>query len=63
VLALSTDTANYQFGFNPWARPHEHLGLEFEKESVKIQYSTFSALLRLGVVAYIGYLAWRHFSE
>ncbi len=58
VLLLITEGGAYQFGFNPWARPIEHLGLEFEEQSVKLKYSFFSIFIRVAALAYIGYWAW-----
>ena len=62
VLMLTTDSATYQFGFNPWARPYKHLGLELTEERIRLKYSPFSIALRVAVVVYLGYLAWQYFT-
>ena len=59
---LTTDSATYQFGFNPWARPYNHLGLELIEERIRLKYSPFSIALRVAVVVYLGYLAWQYFT-
>ena len=61
VLQLITETGSYQFGFNPWARPIEHLGIEVEEQSVKLKYSAFSIFIRVAALMYIGYWAWSEF--
>ena len=58
VLQLVTQTENYQFGFNPWANPFKHLGIEFETSDIKLGYSTYSMVVRLLLIAYLSYLAW-----
>ena len=63
VLAFSTATTNYQFGFNPWASPQKHIELEIEQQKMRLMYSPFSIVIRAGLVLYLGYLAWRHFVE
>lgn len=63
VLQLITEEGSYQFGFNPWARPIRHLDIEVEERSVKLQYSFFSILVRVAVLAYIGYWVWSEFIQ
>ena len=58
VLQLVTEKGNYQFGFNPWATPFKHLGVEYGQSEIKLGYSKFSIALRILLVAYIGYLVW-----
>lgn len=55
VLHLGTADADYQFGFNPWASPIAHLPLEMEEEPLRLSYSPFSLIIRLGAVAYLIY--------
>ncbi len=56
VLELHTAGKTYQFGFNPWAHPEEHLPLEIERQSVRFGHSVFGFIVR---VALSGYLLWR----
>ena len=58
VLQLVTEKGNFQFGFNPWANPFKHLSIEYEQSEIKLGYSTFSIVVRVLLVAYVGYLAW-----
>ncbi len=60
VLQIITPTGSYQFGFNPWANPFRHLGVEYSESNIELSYSPFSIALRLLVVAYLGYLAWEN---
>ena len=59
VLELQTPGETYQFGFNPWARPERHLPLELERQRMRLGYSPFSVLVRVLLVAYLAWLAWR----
>lgn len=61
VLELHTGGKTYQFGFNPWAHPERHLNLELERQSVRIGHSPFSVLVRVVVVGYVVWQAWRWF--
>lgn len=58
VLQLVTEKGSYQFGFNPWANPFKYLSIEYEKSEIKLVYSTYSIVIRVFLVAYLGYLAW-----
>lgn len=58
VLHLETDEGAFQFGFNPWARPVEHLGIECEEQEVKLGYSRFSIIARTAIVLYLVYWFW-----
>ena len=62
VLQLITESESYQFGFNPWAKPIEHLGIEVEEQSIRLKYSAFSILLRVAIIAYVGYWIWSEFA-
>jgi hypothetical protein len=57
ILQLVTTTGNYQFGFNPWANPFKHIGVEFDTSKIKLGYSTYSIVVRLVLVVYLGYWA------
>lgn len=58
VLKLVTRSGNYQFGFNPWANPFKHLGVEFETSKIKLKHSVYSIVVRLVLIAYLGYWVW-----
>ncbi len=57
VLQLITEDGSYQFGFNPWSNPFEHLGMSYEESEIKLGYSKFSIVVRVLLVVYLGYLA------
>ena len=59
VLEVQTDTGSYQFGFNPWVAVDRHLPFEFERIKASFGYSPLSLALRLVLVAYLVYVAWR----
>ena len=61
VLQLITEEASYQFGFSPWARPIEHLPLEYEQSDVILEYSTYSIVIRILLVLYLAYWIWGKF--
>jgi hypothetical protein len=61
VLMLKTDSATYQLGFNPCAHPYKHIGLDIKDEHIRLDISPFSVAVRIGIVLYVGYLAWQHF--
>lgn len=63
VLQLVTEKGNYQFGFNPWANPFKHLGIEYGQSEIKLGYSTYSIVVRIILVFYIGYLVWEKWSK
>lgn len=58
ILQLVTKNGNYQFGFNPWANPFKHLSIGYEESNIRLGYSTYSIVVRVLLVAYLGYLAW-----
>jgi hypothetical protein len=58
VLQFVTEKGSYQFGFNPWASPFKHLGIKYEQSEIKLGYSTYSVVVRVLLVAYLGYMAW-----
>ncbi|MEX1095281.1 MAG: hypothetical protein WED34_04490 [Planctomycetales bacterium] len=58
VLEIEAKGRIYQFGFNPWARPVKHFPFAVEQQQAKLGWSTFSVLLRLAILAYLGYLLW-----
>ncbi len=60
ILQLMTQKGNYQFGFNPWANPFMHLNIEYTQSKIKLGYSIYSIVVRIFLVAYIGYFAWRN---
>ena len=39
IIHLVTSEKSYQFGFNPWASPANHLQCEFEEKSIRLGYS------------------------
>lgn len=55
ILHLITERGSFQFGFNPWVKAAEHLPLSLEREQVKMQYSSFSMMVRFVLVAYLAY--------
>jgi hypothetical protein len=55
ILALTTESKTWQFGFNPWARVGQHLQFPVRIDRVQLRYSAFSIALRVGVLAYAGY--------
>ncbi len=61
VLQLITEDGSYQFGFNPWAKPVDHLGIEIEEQFVTLKFSFFSTFIRVAILAYIGYWGWLEF--
>lgn len=50
VLKLVTTTESYQFGFNPWSHPTDHLNVPISEQHVGLGYSTFSITLRIVIV-------------
>lgn len=58
VLELQTGERTYQFGFNPWAKPVEHLPIEVEEKRVRLRYSPLSVMVRVAVLMYLAYLLW-----
>lgn len=63
VLQLITADGSYQFGFNPWATPLDHIGIDIEEQKVKLKYSPFSVMLRVAVVVYLVYWLWSEYGK
>lgn len=61
ILKLVTKDASYQFGFNPWAKPIEHLAVEYSEQTVRLGYSPFSIAIRVGILVWLAYEGWRYF--
>lgn len=59
VLAVSTSSCVYQFGFNPWVRLPPGLSFQLRTERVRMHYSRFSIVGRIALVAYILYAVAR----
>jgi hypothetical protein len=54
ILHFTTVNGNYQFGFNPWAKPEKYLiKLNPEQKTVKLKYSKFSIILRITILVYL----------
>ncbi|MEM9627090.1 MAG: hypothetical protein AAGA21_12715 [Pseudomonadota bacterium] len=61
VIHLETTDGYYQFGLSPWASPEAHIALDFEEKETAFKYSTFSILLRLALIPYVGFWVWYEF--
>jgi hypothetical protein len=61
VLAVSTRTRMFQFGFNPWARVAAHLPFAVRRERVRLGHSPISIAARLVLLSWIGWWLWRTF--
>lgn len=61
VLRFELAHQTYQFGFNPWAKPDQHLKVPYREETVKMRYSLFSALVRMFLLVYLAYAIWSFF--
>jgi len=59
VLELTTPEQTYQFGFNPWSRPLEHLPVEVESRKVRLRYSLHGFLSRMMLILFLAYLLWK----
>lgn len=59
VLEIEAGGRVFQFGFNPWANPAKHLPFAVERQEAKLGRSIYSVLLRLAILAYLGYLFWK----
>lgn len=59
VLALSTGTRTFQFGFNPWARVAPHLPFSFRRERVRLRHSPLSIASRAILLIWVAWLLWR----
>ncbi len=58
VLELRADGRTYQFGFNPWARPLEHLPLPVEEREEGMKYSTPLIIMRVTLLICLISLLW-----
>ena len=50
VLRLVTETNSHQLGFNPWAKPTDHMVIPISEEHVRLRYSAFSIGIRVVLV-------------
>ena len=62
MLQITTAEKTFQFGFNPWAKPIDHIDLQYQEYDVTLQHSVFSICLRLGLTALLLYQAWIYFT-
>ncbi|MGI9509704.1 MAG: hypothetical protein ACR2QJ_10205 [Geminicoccaceae bacterium] len=61
VIHFETADGHYQFGFNSWASPEDHIDLEFEEKETAFNYSTFSKVLRLSLILIFRFWVWYNF--
>jgi hypothetical protein len=61
ILAVTAPDGTYQFGFNPWTKIGNHLPFPYRRERVRLQYSTFSSVVRVALFAYVAYLLYQRF--
>jgi hypothetical protein len=61
ILAVTVADGTYQFGLNPWTKIGNHLPFPYRRERVRLQYSTFSSLVRVALIAYVAYLLYQRF--
>ena len=60
ILTVDTDDRTYHFGLNGWGRFWKNeLPFEAKREKGKLGLTWFSIVVRLILVGYIGYIAWR----
>lgn len=62
LLRIKSSGKIYQFGLNWNPFWKKELPFPVKREKGKLKYSTFSLLIRLLVLAYIGYCAWKYFT-
>lgn len=55
LLSIITKEKEFQIGFNPWVNPIQFLPLNINHEEVKMQYSVFSIVYRVVVLAFLLY--------
>ncbi|MCL6416609.1 hypothetical protein MIB92_13195 [Aestuariirhabdus sp. Z084] len=60
VLQLVTGSGSFQFGFNPWANPFRHLGVEYSETQIALGHSPYSISIRILLLTCLGYLAGQH---
>ena len=58
VLQVVTEQGNFQFGFNPWTSPTEHLVLDMRQENIRLKYSPFSIVVRVVILGYLAFWVW-----
>lgn len=63
VLQLITKSKSYQFGFNPWASPIQHLQVEVEEKSIKLKYSALSIAIRVFLIGYLIYFIYSKYLQ
>jgi hypothetical protein len=63
ILTVTTPEGTYQFGLNPWTKIAAHLPFPYRRERVRLQYSSFSSLLRVALIAYVVYLLYQRFLD
>ncbi len=51
ILEVQTEDVSYQFGLNPWAKPQKYLNVEFKERSIKMQYTAYSVVFRIVLIA------------
>ena len=62
ILTVSTSSGSWQFGFNPWSRVASCLPFPFRRERVRLAYSKSSVLVRVLLLALVGYWLWQRFA-
>ncbi len=64
VLTVETPDRTYHFGLNGWGKFWSgELPFETKRESGRLGFTWFSIVVRLILVGYAGYLAWRWMSS
>ena len=58
MLHITTPSGSYQFGFNPWAHPEKHLGVEYEEHRIRMKYSLFSIVVRIILLSVLLHWVW-----
>jgi hypothetical protein len=59
VLAVSTPTQTFQFGFNPWSRVAAFLPFSFRREHVRLRHSPFSKAAYIAGFSLLVLWLWR----
>lgn len=60
ILTVDTEDRTYHFGLNGWGRFWKsELPFDAKREKGKLGFTWFSIVVRLILVGYIGYFAWR----
>ncbi len=55
LLSIKTKEKEFQVGFNPWVNPVKYIPLNINYEKVKMQYSVFSIVYRIALIAFLIY--------